>query len=114
VFFEKFVFLSTLIISISIDMFVCWVVDPVEKKKISKHFLFKFVLPLSVFPSKSWVVEKKFGIFFFLSTLGISFDMFVCLLGSRFRGEKKVFEKNFFEKLFFSFYPYQYFRRYLG
>ena len=52
---------STLI-SISVDMFVCWVVDPVEKKNSFNKKSLKFVLPLSVFPSICWVVdpvEKK-------------------------------------------------------
>ena len=70
--------------SISVDMFVCWVVDKVEKKN------FFFDLPLSLFPSiclsvclsVCWVVDKveKNFYFFLIYPYYHFFRRYVCLL----------------------------------
>ena len=125
--FKKFFFeiCSTLIISISVDMFVGQSIQ--SKKKIFQKKILKFVLPLSVFPSICWQVDlvEKLKNNLICSTL---ISISVGLLGSRSRRKKNFFQKQFlkfvlpllgsqssrkkklkkqfFSKFFFLIYPY--------
>ena len=82
---KKFDFFSTLIISISVDMFVCWVVDLVEKKNF-EIFFYPYYQYFCRYVGQSIQSKKQiFEIFFYpyYQQFRRYVCLSVCLLGGR-------------------------------